>query len=52
MSRVTGNYGKREREQKTGKGRQVLSTVPYRVGLAYFGQLRKDSVISQINEQH
>ena len=23
-----------------------------RVGLAYFGQLRKDSVISQTNEQH
>ena len=29
---------------------QVISIT--RVGLAYFGQLRKDSVISQTNEQH
>ena len=32
--------------------RNDFQKILIRVGLAYFGQLRKDSVISQTNEQH
>ena len=36
-----------------GSDRKVTSSQSlYRVGLVYFGQLRKDSVISRTNEQH